>query len=102
MICAITDEKTHFHSDALNLQTGTIIQGHNNTKNATNKKRKKKNNQMLCFAIKELFLHSPCQAVAGLSSLEASQFACRCQPPQSPQNSPDIEKSKTPYIIVQL
>ena len=35
---------------------------------------------MLCFAIKELFLHSPCQAVAGLSSLEASQFACRCQP----------------------
>ena len=34
MICVITDEKTsHFHSDALNLQTGTIIQGHNNTKN---------------------------------------------------------------------
>ena len=62
-------------------KTGTTIQGHNNTKNGTNKKRKKQtNNQMLCFAIKELFLHSPCQAVAGLSSLEASQFACRCHP----------------------
>ena len=51
MICAITGEKTsHFHSDALNLQTGTIIQGHNNikmqqTKNAKNKQTIK------CFAL---------------------------------------------------
>ena len=89
MICAITDEKTsYFHSDALNLQTGTIIQGHNNT----NKKRKKiTNNQMLCFAIKELFLHSPCQAVAGLSSLEASQFArCLSLPAHNPHKTHPI------------